>query len=214
MRQPGPEHGRWCDEHGRWECASQRSRGRGTCHGSAVADLDECRMHLGKKAKPAIAEAKAMELARQAVITYGLPRDISSIDALLEEVRYTAGHVMWLRERVAELEQNDLVWGVTEETDTQASEFPGTNTTRAAKPSVWLQLYREERKHLVDVTKAAISAGIEERRVKLAEVQGQMLNGVLRKIFARLSLSPEQSALLPLVVPEELRRAAAMASAN
>lgn len=214
MQAPGPAHGRWCEDHGRWECTSPRSRGRGTCHGSAVADLDECRMHLGKKAGPAIAGAKAMEAARQAVITYGLPRDISAVDALLEEVRYTAGHVAWLRERVAELEQNDLVWGVTEETDTQASEFPGTNTTRAAKPNVWLQLYREERRHLVDVTKAAISAGIEERRVKLAEVQGQMLNGVLKKIFARLLLSPEQSALLPLIVPEELRRAAAMASPN
>jgi hypothetical protein len=122
--------------------------------------------------------------------------------------------VAWLRERVEELAQEALVWGVTEEVDKQASEHPGVNTTSAAKPHMWLVLYREERKHLVDVTKAAIAAGIEERRVKLAEAQGALLNDVLRRIFARLSLSPEQSALLPLVVPEELRRAAAMASQN
>lgn len=210
MQPSVPEHGRWCEQHKRWECTSQRSRGRGECHGSAVADTDRCRMHQGKRAADVISEAEA----RKAVATYGLPRDISPTEALLEEVRYTAGHVAWLRERVAELEERDLVWGVTEETDTQASEFPGTNTTRAAKPNPWLQLYREERKHLLDVTKVAIAVGIEERRVRLAEAQGALLNGVIRRILDRLSLTPEQSALLPLVVPEELRRAAAMASAN
>lgn len=154
------------------------------------------------------------EAARAAVVTYGLPRDISPTDALLEEVRYTAGHVAWLRERVAEIEQQALVWGVTGEVDQQASEFPGVNTTSEAKPNMWLVLYREERKHLVDVTKAAISAGVEERRVKLAEAQGSLLNSVIRRVLDRLSLTPEQRGLLTLVVPEELRRAAAMAGAN
>jgi len=208
------ERGRWCDEHQRRECVKPRSRGRGTCHGPAVADSDSCRMHLGEQAKPVIAQAAAMELARKAVATYGLPRDISPTEALLEEVRYTAGHVAWLREKVAELEDRDLVWGVTEQVDKQASEFRGVDTTEAARPNVWLELYYRERKHLVDVTKAAISAGIEERRVKLAEAHGQLLNGVIRRILDRLSLTSEQSALLPLVVPEELRRAASMAIAN
>lgn len=171
-------------------------------------------MHLGKKAKPAIAEAKANELARQAVITYGLPRDIAPTDALLEEVRYSAGHVAWLREQVAALESKSLVWGITEETEKNASEFAGTDTTRAAAMNVWLDLYHKERRYLLDVTKAVIAAGVEERRVKLAEAQGSLLNDVIRRILARLSLTPDQSKLLPLVVPEELRRAAAMASAN
>lgn len=205
------DRGRWCEEHQRWECSSQRKSGRGPCHGHhLVRGTDKCRMHLGTRAADAIAE----DAARRAVVTYGLPRDISPTDALLEEVRYTAGHVAWLRERVAELEQADLVWGMTEQAEKTATEFSGVDTTYAAKPNVWLELYYRERKHLVDVTKAAIAAGIEERRVKLAEAQGSLLNGVIRRILDRLSLSPEQSALLPLVVPEELRRAAAMASAN
>ncbi len=210
MAMQPPVRGRWCEEHRRLECVKPRSRGRGECHGPAVTGSDRCRMHLGKPAASVIAG----EMARRAVITYGLPRDISPADALLEEVRYTAGHVAWLREKVRELEDADLVWGVTEESDQQATEFPGVNTTRAAKPNVWLELYFRERRHLVDVTRAAIAAGVEERRVKLAEAQGAILNGVLRRIFARLALSPEQSALLPAVVPEELRRAAAMAGAN
>lgn len=212
---PAPQRGRWCEEHQRFECTSSRNKNRGPCHGHhLVTGTDKCRMHLGRKAAPVIAEAKTEAAARKAVETYGLPRDISPTDALLEEVRYSAGHVAWLRAKVAELEADSLVWGVTEETEKNASEFTGTDTTRAASVNVWLDLYFRERKHLLDLTKTAISVGIEERRVRLAEAQGSLMNDVIRRILARLSLTSEQSALLPLVVPEELRRAAAMASAN
>ena len=149
------------------------------------------------------------EAARRAVVTYGLPRDISPSDALLEEVRYTAGHVAWLREKVAELEDSDLVWGVIEQVDRGSGEFAGIDTTEAAKPNVWLELYYRERKHLVDVTKAAISAGIEERRVKLAEQQGAILVGVIRAILDDLHLSAEQQAMVSEVVPRRLRAVSA-----
>lgn len=203
--------------HDKPKCGARKRQGEGCCRrpagwGTSHPGTGRCKLHGGATVSHRDAAAEA--IAREAVITYGLARDIPATDALLEEVHWTAGHVAWLRERVAELEPEALVWGVTEESDQQATEFPGTNTTRAAKPNVWLQLYREERKHLVDVTKAAISAGIEERRVKLAEAQGALLNSVLRRIFDRLDLTPEQRSLLPLVVPEELRRAASMAGMN
>jgi hypothetical protein len=207
---PTPGKGRWCEEHERFECASLRKAGRGACHGyHLVRGTDKCRMHLGKKAAAAIGE----ELARKAVETYGLPRDISPTDALLEEVRYSAGHVAWLRAKVAELEAADLVWGITEEAEKNATEFAGTDVTRSASVNVWLDLYFRERKHLLDLTKTAISVGIEERRVRLAEAQGSLMNDVIRRILARLSLNADQSALLPVVVPEELRRAAIAATA-
>lgn len=149
-------------------------------------------------------------IARKAVETYGLPRDISPTDALLEEVRYTAGHVAWLRQQVQALEPDALVWGVKEETDHRGGEFPGTDTTEAAMPSIWLELYYRERKHLLDVTKAAIAAGIEERRVRLEEAKGQLVAEVIRRITSRLGLSETQAAALPRIASEELRRAAAM----
>ena len=182
-----------------------RPPGWGTDHPGA----GRCKLHGG--CAPSGRAAAAVEAATLAVKTYGLPRDISPTDALLEEVRYTAGHVAWLREKVREIEDQDLVWGRTEEVDRGSGEFAGIDVTHAAKPNMWLELYYRERAHLVAVTKAAISAGIEERRVKLAEAQGALLNDVIRRILARLSLSPEQSALVPMVVPEELRRAAAAA---
>jgi hypothetical protein len=202
-----PDRGRWCEQHQRRECVSPCKRG-GECHGyHLVRGSDKCRMHLGKKAADVIGEAEA----RKAVETYGLRRDISATDALIEEVQWTAGHVAYLRERIRELEAANLVWGKTEEVDKGASEFTGIDVTHAAVPNAWLQLYRDERKHLVDVCKAAISAGIEERRVRLAEAQGAIVVDVIRRILARLELSEGQSRLVPMVVPEELRRAAVLA---
>ncbi len=198
------------DEEHRCTSRSQQSGDR--CKRSRCPGLDKCSVHCGLSR--AQREAKAAEAeARKAVVTYGLPRDVSPTDALLDEVRYTAGHVAWLRERVAELAPDALTWGTREMVDKQATEFPGTDTTEAAAVNMWLELYYRERKHLVDVCKAAISVGIEERMVRLAEAQGALLNDVIRRILARLSLSSAQSALLPVVVPEELRRAA-VAAAN
>ena len=198
-------------------CGAERRHGNGPCKRGAGAGTDhpgagKCSWHGG--CAPNGRTAAMNEQARKAVETYGLPRDISPTDALLEEVRYSAGHVAWLRAKVAELEAADLVWGVTEEVDKSATEFAGTDITRAATVNMWLELYFRERKHLLDLTKTAISVGIEERRVRLAEAQGSLMNDVIRRILARLSLTSDQSALLPVVVPEELRRAAAMASAN
>jgi hypothetical protein len=198
-------------------CGGKLRRRDGTCTqpagwGTPHAGFGKCKLHGG--CAPSSIKAGAEAMAMEAVVTYGLPRDISPSEALLEEVRYTAGHVAWLRGKVREIEDADLVWGKTEESEKGATEFPGTDITSAAKPNMWLELYYRERAHLVAVTKAALSAGIEERRVRLAEAQGSLLNEVIRRILARLALSAEQSALLPLVVPEELRRAAALAPAN
>jgi hypothetical protein len=195
------------------KCNGKSKRTGGPCRANACIGLEKCATHCGlsKERREAVAVAfLADQAARKAVVTYGLPRDISPTDALLEEVCYTAGHVAWLRQQVQALEDRDLVWGVREETEKGATEFPGTDTTSAAMPNAWLDLYYRERKHLLDVCKAAISVGIEERRVRLAEAQGEVVVQVIKRILARLELSDSQSKLVPMVVPEELRRAAAL----
>jgi hypothetical protein len=149
----------------------------------------------------------AMEqAARKAVETYGLPRDISPTDALLEEVRYSAGHVAWLRAKVAEIEEKDLVWGVTEQAEKTATEFSGVDTTYSATANMWLELYHRERRHLLDLVRTAISVGIEERRVRLEEAKGQLVAELIRRILSRLDLTDEQRAASARVIPEEFRR--------
>ena len=195
----------------REKCTSKSKQTGKRCTRNPAIGLDKCATHCGlSKAEREAAAARflAEQKARKAVVTFGLPRDISAIDALMEEVRWTAGHVAWLREQVQALEAEALTWGIREQSEKNATEFAGTDTTYAAMPNIWLELYYRERKHLVEVTKAAIAAGIEERRVRLEEAKGQLVAEIIRRITGRLGLSAEQSAILPQIASEELRRAA------
>jgi hypothetical protein len=151
-------------------------------------------------------KAAQTEQARRAVATYGLPRDIDPAKALLEEVARTAGHVDYLAEKVRELEPEALVWSKSKAERITASETPGTNVTIAAQVNVWLELYRAERKHLVDVSKTALAAGIAERQVKLAEQHGHLIADVLRKVLAdpELGLTDEQRKAVPAVARRHL----------
>lgn len=169
-----------------------------------------CVKHGGKAGQVrAAADRRIAETQLEsAVKTYGLPFDVSPTDALLDEVKWTAGHVRWLRDRIHELETEALSWGKRSEVDKQSGENPGTDTTHAATAPVLLDLYQRERKHLLDVCRAAIAAGIEERRVRLAESQGALLADVIRRILADLGLTPDQQARVAEVVPRHLRSVA------
>ena len=195
--------------HDKPKCGAKKRQGDGCCRRPAGWGTDHpgagrCKLHGGATAshRDAAMEQQAIE----AVKTYGLPRDISPTDALLEEVRYSAGHVAWLRERVAAIDPEALVWGVTEEAERNATEFSGTDTTRAAAMNMWLDLYHRERRYLLDLTKTAIAVGIEERRVRLEEAKGQVVAELIRRILGRLDLSDIQQALSARVIPEEFRR--------
>ncbi|WP_218579043.1 hypothetical protein [Phytohabitans houttuyneae] len=169
-----------------------------------------CIKHGGKapQVRAAANERLGERRAQAAVATFGLPRQIDPRDALLEEVYRTAGAVDWLGEKVRELDPADAVWGRTEEVDKTSGEFPGTDTKFAAAPNIWVELWQKERKHLLDVCKAAIAAGIEERKVRLAEQQGALLAGVIKGILGDLDLSPEQQQKVATVVPLHLRAVA------
>lgn len=188
-------------------CGGPRRQSEGHCTrpagwGTKHPGFGRCKLHGGSTPSHTAAAAKA--IASAAVVTYGLPREIDPRDALLEEVHRTAGAVAYLADRVRELDPAALIWGKTEESDQRATEFPGVNVKQEAKPNAWLVLYREERKHLVEVSRVAIAAGIEERRVRLAESMGAQLAAVLRAVLEGLGLSPSQWELVPNLVSQHV----------
>ena len=104
-------------------------------------------------------------------------------------------------ETIAETDTTRLVYGVTKSSD----EPLGTTTTKEASTNIWIQLWNQERDRLARVSLEAVKVGIEQRRVKLAEDQGALVAAVVRRVLDRLNLTPEQAALIPTIVPEELR---------
>ena len=183
----------------------------GRCPLPARAGQKVCGFHGGKtrQALKLAKERVVEEKARKLVDTYGLKVETTATEALLEEVQWTAGHVAWLRQRVQEIEQhssnsdgeNPLVWGVTRRKE--GGEDRGT--TEEAAPNVWIKLYQQERQHLVRVCSEAIRAGIEERRVKLAEAQGALVVKAINAILKDLDLSAEQASKISDIVPRHLR---------
>ena len=194
------------------EGACTRPAGWGTDH----PGIGRCKLHGGSTQSHRKAAEK--QLAAQAVVTLGLPREVDPHQALLEELHRTAGHVAWLGAVVAELEAGDVTWGKTQ----HKTGGDDAGTTYAAGVNVWVQLYQQERKHLVDVAGACARAGIEERRIRLAESQGQMLASAMRAVVNALfealveALGSHEAALAVVreawgrwvaeIVPRELRR--------
>ncbi len=193
------------------QCTATSKRSGERCKKWAIRGAKTCLAHGSgsKKARAAAArrveEAKAAEAAERAVTTLGLSRDVSPSEALLEEVRWTAGHVDWLRDRVREVERDELVWGKTKVKDGYGPMGPSAETVEGATPSVWYDLYERERKHLVDVCTAALRAGVEERRVRLAEAQGEQVAAVIKAILGDLQLTAAQQERVGEVVPRRLR---------
>lgn len=178
------------------------SCGRPAGWGTEHVGIGRCKLHGG--ASPNHNKAAQVEQARRDVALFGGRRDIHPADALLELVQWTAGEVDYWRQRVRQLEEDDLTWGVVRVKE--GGEDHGT--TREARPHVAYAMYTDAAKRLESHSVAALRAGIEERQVRLAESSGQLLASVVQSILSRLDLSTVQQELVATVVPEEFRRVA------
>lgn len=144
---------------------------------------------------------------------FGGDRELVQItpeEALLEEVRRSVAMTRWLEERIGNwsLATNKNPY----DTDNEGNDLPALldETSRGAATFTnereWLILYRQEREHAAKVAAMAIGAGIAERMVHLAEDQGRMLAIAVQAVLSAMNLSPEQVALVPVVVPNILRQ--------
>ncbi len=163
-------------------CAARR--GWGTNH----VGFGKCRLHGGTSPSGTVAGQR--QAAAAAVVSYGLSREIDPHSALLEELHRTAGHVAWLGMKVGELKEHKMSGPV----------GGGQGGYPSIEPHIWIRLYQEERRHLASVAKDCVKVGIEERRVHLAERQGEMIAEVLRGVLADLGVAEDPN------VPALVRR--------
>jgi len=208
-------------------CGRPAMRGQKVCatHGGRATDAK-------RKAAKVIAQQEADAAKIRACKTLGVRFDglnISPTEALLEEVTWTYVHVQWLRSKVQELEDrasqdtvitgdedgepvtierpggHALIWGQVEFKSKTGGDDWGKTTVDRAGPNAWYELYSRERDRLIKVCSEAIRAGIEERRVQLAEQQGALVAEAIRRILDDLNLTPEQTARVGDIVPRHLR---------
>jgi len=169
-------------------CLAQKKGGGGKCQlpagfGTDHTGYGKCKWHGGST--PTHIKAAAKNEAR---ILLGHPIDMNPLDALLWCIRLRAGEVKWLSERMAELQEKD--WTV---------------ETMIGKQ---FHLFARERSaamnDLARYSQMAISLGIAERAVKLAETYGILLGKLLKGVLDDLQLTPDQRERAPLIVRRHL----------
>lgn len=202
---------RWCEQHQRHECKHRRKNGE-DCHSfHLITGTGSCRMHAGMRAADA-RRAGQVALAR----TYGSPVDVTPVQALLDEVRWSAGHVAALRQHVLALEAGEaegatpgeagtLWWGPTR----RIRRPDGDEVVETAAQHVILQSYMQERRHFLEACRAAVAAGAQQELVDQAKLVGSSVGRLLDSVFERLNavggLTEEGRQALPQVVPEVIR---------
>lgn len=139
---------------------------------------------------------------------YGKPtQDTDPAEVLLTEIRRTAGHIEWLSENLQQSDPQKFVKGLwlskRQSGFIKDEEIDTSDLSQAG--AMWLDLYLTERRHLASICRTALAAGIEERRVRLAERQaervGEAFRGVLFDLaqLYQIEIDPEDDAVRSIV---------------
>ncbi|UTN93071.1 hypothetical protein SEA_MARKY_68 [Streptomyces phage Marky] len=133
---------------------------------------------------------------------FPIPDDMSPVDVLVDELKRSAGFCFWIESKMAEWE-DELVMLQTENIDDKGSMQIATNNK-----ALWMDIWQRERQHLAKVAKMCLDAGVDQRRVELAEKQASVMFMLINEAFDMLSLSPEQKAAVPKIMPALIRQLA------
>lgn len=184
----GKPHPR-CDKH---------NRAGGPCGHMPVTGTTTCPLHAGK----------ALSVIRQEVATTRALADLdldmesaNPLDELLTEVARASAAVRWLSDKVNTLDDDEVVAGITQkEQDTSDASYIVTTKERIHP---WIVLWQNERDRLARVCKMTLDAGVDERRVRLAESQGRMIVDVIRATLVDLGVTEDDQ--VTTVVTKHLR---------
>lgn len=138
----------------------------------------------------------SIELARQVLKDTARPysrrRDVNPYVALLDEVKWRAGHVAALRDLIG-MDRHGV-----DDSGLGIGMLFTRNSQGDVVDSPLLRRYDKERTLLDRACKLAIDAGVAERYVKLAEAEGQLLFQVVQRAIndPLVALSDDQRAAL------------------
>jgi hypothetical protein len=169
------------------KCGANK-RGGGTCQkaagwGTEHPGIGRCKFHLGNA--PNHVKAAASEELRTLL---GKPVDVHPLDAIIMCIKIRAGEVQWLSLKMEELNEKDWV----------------EDTIAGKQFHLYAREYRAAQDALVRYSQIAISLGIAERAVKLAETHAESIARLLNGIKTELGLSSAQLERWPVVVRRNL----------
>lgn len=196
-----------------WYCGAKKKKG-GTCGQRAGAatnhpGVGKCWLHGG--ASPQAELSGQLVIARREATVMGVPLPIEPSEAILQCIAIAAGEVRYAAEQVDKLTLDDAVGRVVKTTERPLSlgkegEDPEHMVieTRHEAPAlhIWIVTKHAAMDRLVQYSVAALKAGVEERRVRVAENIGQALADAIKGVLADLGVGEDPRA--PAVVRKHL----------
>lgn len=206
------------------EACKAHSRANRPCKRPTVPGTTVCYYHGGNAPHVRAAgleRLKAEQIATtiaQELAAVGRPLvEEHPIDGLLKEVWRSASAVEVYGQLVAALEVpgdfNDLVEVIGMDDNGEETwrgridTLLGLNHNGELAANVLVRLWNEERERHAKFCKLALDAGVAERLVRMAEVQGQQIVGLIMAVLddKELNLTPEQKAVARQRAAKELR---------
>lgn len=194
----------------------QKTAGWGTSHPGA----GNCRLHGGATTNGELHGNLELAKREAAVMGQSLPLDPS--DALLQCIQIAAGEVQYASLRISQLDEDQAV--VEQRTvktrplsEGKDGEDPNViveevTTSTTAELHIWIRVRQQAMDRLVNYSSVAIKAGLEERRVKIAEQTGQLIAQAVRGILEELGVADRPET--PAVVRRHLTLVAGGADAS
>ncbi|MDQ0030175.1 HGGxSTG domain-containing protein [Arthrobacter bambusae] len=164
------------------------------CSNPPISGGTVCRMHGGsapavKAAAARRKAAEAVEAEAQAILAH---EGFAGVESPLEELSRLANEALAVKNASA-ARVNAL------------TSISTTSKLGVESLAVEVALYERAMDRAAKFLDMLTKSGFEERRLRVAEGTAGLVVQVLKAIFERLNLSPEQQALIPIVVPQELR---------
>ena len=191
-----------------------KTRSGGTCRHTAGANtghlgVGRCYLHGGRSPQGEL--SGQLVLARQEATVMGRPLPIEPHEAILQCIAIAAGEVRYASERIAELDLGDAVGPVVTTHVRPLRHEKGADSTdetvqeiRHEAPAlhIWITTRRQAMDRLVQYSATALKAGVEERRVRVAENVGQALADAIRGILTELGVASDPRT--PAIVRKHL----------
>jgi hypothetical protein len=186
------------------KCAAHR-RDKTPCMGHRIKGAEVCRMHGGSAPQVRAAGERRIqeEKVRRIAATYGAPREVDPNAFVLELIAISAGAVSWMREIIAELDPDALVYGLRQESrqEGRGPEGPVDVTTAVHGMALhgWIEAFHKERTHGLACAATAIKAGLMERQVQVAERRGENTGQWLKVSHEEAGISLTQDEMRRLL---------------
>lgn len=166
------------------------------CKRWAVRGLDRCPIHGGgtPASKKKAARVRSQATIKAAVVTYGAPIDIDPVDALLEELARTNGHIKRIGEKIRELDESALIWGTISTTDRSGADDENNWSEEkvGAQMHMWIDYYFRERAHLVKLSDLMVKNGLQEMQVTLQARQVEIFEHAMLAMLQDLRIDPSR----------------------